>query len=403
MDMTALGVSLLMIGAIMVLVEAHVPTLGVLGGPGVIALAVGALLAVMGLGGGLALGVLSALVLAGAAGGVMLLTVSKGLAVRRRMVRAGPESMIGHLGTVRSWVDRTGSVMVDGALWRACRSVLDDEDPAQLEAGDYGRGRPSRRPDRRRPPRRGMGADRVILAIVILLVIIAGARADDAGRLGQGAARVRTRRRVPPRTADGPARPGADPARADDRPDGADQPAHGHAHRAAAGDHHPRQHPGPRHRGHLLPRRRSRTKRSTRSRTSTTRRSRSPRRRCARCSAASTSTTCCPSASTLNESLQQVIDAQTEPWGIKVTTVEIKDVEIPERMQHAIARQAEAERERRAKIINAEGEAQAARGWPTPPTSSAATRPRSSSATCRRCARSAPPRTRRSCSRCRST
>lgn len=62
----------------------------------------------------------------------------------------------------------------------------------------------------------------------------------------------------------------------------------------------------------------------------------------------------------LNESLQQVIDAQTEPWGIKVTTVEIKDVEIPERMQHAIARQAEAERERRAKIINAEGEQQAA-------------------------------------------
>jgi regulator of protease activity HflC (stomatin/prohibitin superfamily) len=62
----------------------------------------------------------------------------------------------------------------------------------------------------------------------------------------------------------------------------------------------------------------------------------------------------------LNESLQRVIDTQTEPWGIKVTTVEIKDVEIPDRMQHAIARQAEAERERRAKIINAEGEAQAA-------------------------------------------
>ena len=61
----------------------------------------------------------------------------------------------------------------------------------------------------------------------------------------------------------------------------------------------------------------------------------------------------------LNESLQQVIDSQTEPWGIKVSTVEIKDVEIPERMQHAIARQAEAERERRAKVINAEGEFQA--------------------------------------------
>jgi regulator of protease activity HflC (stomatin/prohibitin superfamily) len=62
----------------------------------------------------------------------------------------------------------------------------------------------------------------------------------------------------------------------------------------------------------------------------------------------------------LNASLQEVIDSQTEPWGIKVTSVEIKDVEIPERMQHAIARQAEAERERRAKIINAEGEFQAA-------------------------------------------
>ena len=62
----------------------------------------------------------------------------------------------------------------------------------------------------------------------------------------------------------------------------------------------------------------------------------------------------------LNEDLQQIIDDQTEPWGIKVTTVEIKDVEIPEDMQRAIARQAEAERERRAKIINAQGEFQAA-------------------------------------------
>ena len=61
----------------------------------------------------------------------------------------------------------------------------------------------------------------------------------------------------------------------------------------------------------------------------------------------------------LNADLQQVIDDQTEPWGIKVTTVEIKDVEIPGDMQRAIARQAEAERERRAKIINAEGEFQA--------------------------------------------
>ena len=61
----------------------------------------------------------------------------------------------------------------------------------------------------------------------------------------------------------------------------------------------------------------------------------------------------------LNEALQQIIDEQTDPWGIKVTTVEIKDVGIPQGMQRAMARQAEAERERRAKVISAEGEFQA--------------------------------------------
>jgi regulator of protease activity HflC (stomatin/prohibitin superfamily) len=62
----------------------------------------------------------------------------------------------------------------------------------------------------------------------------------------------------------------------------------------------------------------------------------------------------------LNEDLQQIIDEQTEPWGIKVSTVEIKDVGIPTTMQRAMARQAEAERERRAKVIHADGELQAA-------------------------------------------
>ena len=61
----------------------------------------------------------------------------------------------------------------------------------------------------------------------------------------------------------------------------------------------------------------------------------------------------------LNADLQRIIDEQTEPWGIKVSIVEIKDVEIPQQMQRAMARQAEAERERRARIINAEGEFQA--------------------------------------------
>lgn len=61
----------------------------------------------------------------------------------------------------------------------------------------------------------------------------------------------------------------------------------------------------------------------------------------------------------LSQNLQKIIDEQTDPWGIKVSIVEIKDVEIPLNMQRAMAKQAEAERERRAKIINAEGEFQA--------------------------------------------
>ena len=61
----------------------------------------------------------------------------------------------------------------------------------------------------------------------------------------------------------------------------------------------------------------------------------------------------------LNSALQLVIDRETEPWGVKVTKVEVKNVDLPQEMQRAIARQAEAERERRAKIIHAEGEFQA--------------------------------------------
>jgi len=63
---------------------------------------------------------------------------------------------------------------------------------------------------------------------------------------------------------------------------------------------------------------------------------------------------------TINLKLQEIIDKQTEPWGIKVTAVEVKEVALPDSMKRAMAKQAEAERERRAKIVNAEGEFQAA-------------------------------------------
>ncbi len=108
------------------------------------------------------------------------MTVGKGVAVRRRRIRAGPESLIGHLGVVRNWADPTGCVMVDGALWRACRSLLDDEDPQELHAGDKvvvdhldGLTVAVR-------PRGGMGDDPMILAIVIVLAILAGDRVDGS-------------------------------------------------------------------------------------------------------------------------------------------------------------------------------------------------------------------------------
>jgi len=62
----------------------------------------------------------------------------------------------------------------------------------------------------------------------------------------------------------------------------------------------------------------------------------------------------------INQTLQDIIDKQTEPWGVKVTAVEVKDVVLPDTMKRAMAKQAEAERERRAKVVNAEGEFQAA-------------------------------------------
>src|ERR1039457_1327212 len=62
----------------------------------------------------------------------------------------------------------------------------------------------------------------------------------------------------------------------------------------------------------------------------------------------------------INQKLQEIIDKQTEPWGIKVTAVEVKDVALPDSMKRAMAKQAEAERERRAKVVNAQGEFEAA-------------------------------------------
>ena len=74
----------------------------------------------------------------------------------------------------------------------------------------------------------------------------------------------------------------------------------------------------------------------------------------------SPSTKILPPRESINLKLQEIIDRQTEPWGVKVTAVEVKDVALPDTMKRAMAKQAEAERERRAKVVNAEGEFQAA-------------------------------------------
>jgi membrane-bound ClpP family serine protease len=135
-DMTALGVALMVMGAIVIVVEAHLPSLGMLGGPGVLALGVGAVLAISGLGGGIVLGLLSAFGLVAVSSALLVLSLRKGLAVRRRRVSAGPEHLIGHMGVVQSWSDAGGKVLVDGALWRARRSLTDDEELEELHVGD---------------------------------------------------------------------------------------------------------------------------------------------------------------------------------------------------------------------------------------------------------------------------
>jgi len=88
-------------------------------------------------------------------------------------------------------------------------------------------------------------------------------------------------------------------------------------------------------------------------------RSLSRRRRCGRSSAVTSSTSCSANADRINTELKTALDEQTEAWGVQVDLVEVRDVGLPEQMQRAMARQAEAERERRAKVIAADGEFQA--------------------------------------------
>ena len=131
--MTALGFSLLLVGAALVVAEAHVPG-GVLGLAGGIALIVGGIIIIGALGGGLALAVPVAVGVGAVTGGWALIVARKAASARRTRVQAGAEALSGRLGVVRHWEEPAGQVFVDGALWRA-RHDGDEEDEV-LHEGD---------------------------------------------------------------------------------------------------------------------------------------------------------------------------------------------------------------------------------------------------------------------------
>jgi membrane-bound ClpP family serine protease len=132
--MTTLGFVLLLLGATLVVVEAHAPG-GVFGVAGGIALIAGGVIVVGALGGGLALALPVALGIGCAVSAWTLLVVRKSAAVRRLRARSGAEGLQGQVGVVRRWSEPAGQVFVDGALWRA-RSSWPEPEAEALNEGD---------------------------------------------------------------------------------------------------------------------------------------------------------------------------------------------------------------------------------------------------------------------------
>jgi membrane-bound ClpP family serine protease len=132
--MTALGFVLLLVGATLVVVEAHVPG-GVAGVAGGLALVAGGIVAIVGAGGSLALAVPVGIAVGAGVAGWMLLAVAKTAAARRTRIQSGSETLAGRVGVVRGWNEASGQVFVDGALWRA-RMEWPEPDEAALTEGD---------------------------------------------------------------------------------------------------------------------------------------------------------------------------------------------------------------------------------------------------------------------------
>jgi membrane-bound serine protease (ClpP class) len=131
--MVVVGVVLLLVGAALLVAEAHAP-FGVLGAVGAVGVAPGAALAIAGAGGGLAVVLLAILAALAVAGVWIAIAARKTLATRSLRASSGREALAGHMGVVRSWANGGGQVFLDGALWRARDSWAGDGE--QLEEGD---------------------------------------------------------------------------------------------------------------------------------------------------------------------------------------------------------------------------------------------------------------------------
>jgi membrane-bound serine protease (ClpP class) len=131
--MVELGVALVLVGAALLVAEAHVPS-GALGAAGGLTLAAGAALAIAGAGGGVAIVIAAIAAAMAVSAGWLMIATRKGLATRRLRAASGREALSGRTGVVRSWAGDGGQVFVDGALWRARRSWADDKQ--EIDVGD---------------------------------------------------------------------------------------------------------------------------------------------------------------------------------------------------------------------------------------------------------------------------
>ena len=131
--MTALILALLVLGVVLIVAEAHLPTYGVLGGAALAALVGAIVVAVEASGGGLVLALALALPVGVALAAATAVAMRKALAVNRRRPRGGAEGLLGHVGTVRRSLDPLGHVLVDGELWRAQHSWAAEDEPPPHE------------------------------------------------------------------------------------------------------------------------------------------------------------------------------------------------------------------------------------------------------------------------------